>query len=171
MRFLILFIFLTTNVFANDVSEIKNIVIHKDPKVYDNVIFLDKNDKKINIKEFNGNLLLLNFWATWCGPCKEEMPSLDRLQVNQNLSNLKIFAINISQESKKKVDSFFEDLNIKNFDPYFDAPTTLAKIFTLRGVPTSILIDKDGKEFASKYGSKFLISKSSKKLSTFCLLS
>ena len=153
MRFLILFIFLTTKVFANDVSEIKNIVIHKDPKVYDNVIFLDKNDKKINIKEFNGNLLLLNFWATWCGPCKEEMPSLDRLQVNQNLSNLKIFAINISQESKKKVDSFFEDLNIKNFDPYFDAPTTLAKIFTLRGVPTSILIDKNGKEFARIMGS------------------
>ncbi len=153
MRFLILFIFLTTNVFANDVSEIKNIVIHKDLKVYDNVIFLDKNDKKINIKEFNGNLLLLNFWATWCEPCKEEMPSLDRLQVNQNLSNLKIFAINISQESKKKVDSFFEDLNIKNFDPYFDAPTTLAKTFSLRGVPTSILIDKDGKEFARIMGS------------------
>ena len=153
MRFLILFIFLTTNVFANDVSEIKNIVIHKDLKVYDNVFFLDKNDKKINIKEFNGNLLLLNFWATWCAPCKEEMPSLDRLQVNQNLSNLKIFAINVSQESKKKVDSFFEDLNIENFDPYFDAPTTLAKIFALRGVPTSILIDKDGKEFARIMGS------------------
>ena len=153
MRFLILFIFLTTKVFANDVSEIKNIVIHKDLKVYDNVIFLDKNDKKINIKEFNGNLLLLNFWATWCEPCKEEMPSLDRLQVNQNLSNLKIFAINISQESKKKVDSFFEDLNIENFEPYFDAPTTLAKTFSLRGVPTSILIDKDGKEFARIIGS------------------
>ena len=153
MRFLILFIFLTTNVFANDVSEIKNIVIHKDLKVYDNVIFLDKNDKKINIKEFNGNLLLLNFWATWCAPCKEEMPSLDRLQVNQNLSNLKIFAINISQESKKKVDIFFEGLNIKNFDPYFDAPITLAKTFSLRGVPTSILIDKNGKEFARIMGS------------------
>ncbi|MDB3919255.1 TlpA family protein disulfide reductase [Candidatus Pelagibacter sp.] len=153
MRFLILFIFLTTKVFASDVSEIKNIVIHKDLKVYDNVFFLDKNDKKINIKEFNGNLLLLNFWATWCAPCKEEMPSLDRLQVNQNLSNLKIFVINISQESKKKVDSFFEDLNIENFDPYFDAPTTLAKTFSLRGVPTSILIDKDGKEFARIMGS------------------
>ena len=153
MRFLILFIFLTTKAFANDVSEIKNIVIHKDLKVYDNVFFLDKNDKKINIKEFNGNILLLNFWATWCAPCKEEMPSLDRLQVNQNLSNLKIFAINISQESKKKVDSFFEDLNIENFDPYFDAPTTLAKTFSLRGVPTSILIDKDGKEFARIMGS------------------
>ena len=153
MRFLILFIFLTTNVFANDVSEIKNIVIHKDLKVYDNVIFLDKNDKKINIKEFNGNLLLLNFWATWCKPCKEEMPSLDRLQINENLSNLKVFAINISQENKKKVDNFFKDLNIKNFDSYFDAPTTLAKVLSLRGVPTSILLDKDGKEFARIIGS------------------
>ena len=136
MRFLILFIFLTTTVYGNDVSEIKNIVIHKDLKAYDNVIFLDKNDKKINIKEFNGNLILLNFWATWCEPCKEEMPSLDRLQKNKNLSNLKIFAINISKESKKKVDNFFKDLNIENFDPYFDAPTTLAKTFSLRGVPT-----------------------------------
>ena len=153
MRFLILFIFLTTNVFANDVSEIKNIVIHKDLKVYDNVIFLDKNDKKINIKEFNGNLLLLNFWATWCEPCKEEMPSLDRLQINENLRNLKIFAINISKESKKKVDIFFKDLNIENFNPYFDSPITLAKTFSLRGVPTSILIDKNGKEFARIMGS------------------
>ena len=153
MRFLILFIFLTTNVIANDVSEIKNIVIHKYPKVYDNVIFLDKNDKKINIKEFNGNLLLLNFWATWCEPCKEEMPSLDRLQINENLRNLKIFAINISKESKKKVDIFFKDLNIENLDPYFDSPITLAKTFSLRGVPTSILIDKNGNEFARIIGS------------------
>ena len=81
------------------------------------------------------------------------MPLLDRLQVNQNLSNLKIFAINISQESKKKAYNFFEDLNIENLEPYFDAPTTLAKTFSLRGVPTSILIDKDGKEFARIMGS------------------
>ena len=153
MRFLILFIILTTNVFANDVSEIKNIVIHKDLKDYDNVIFLDKNDRKLNIKEFRGNLILLNFWATWCEPCKEEMPSLNRLQINKNLSNLKIFAINISQESKKKVDDFFKDLNIENFEPYYDAPTTLAKTFSLRGVPTSILLDKDGKEFSRNIGS------------------
>ena len=153
MRFLILFIFLTTNVFASDVSEIKNIVIHKDLKVYDNVIFLDKNDRKLNIKEFRGNLILLNFWATWCEPCKEEMPSLNRLQVNENFNNLKIFAINISQESKKKVDDFFKDLNIENFEPYYDAPTTLAKTFSLRGVPTSILLDKDGKEFSRIIGS------------------
>jgi thiol-disulfide isomerase/thioredoxin len=153
MRLLILFIFLTTNVFANDVSEIKNIIIHKNPKIYDNVIFLDKKDQKIDIKSFNGNLIILNFWATWCKPCKEEMPSLDRLQIDPKLINLKVFAINIGKENKKKVYEFFKNLDIKNFEPYFDSPTTLAKIFSLRGVPTSILIDKDGHEFARIIGS------------------
>ena len=153
MRILILFIFLISNVLADDLPEIKNIVIHKDPKTYDNVIFLDKKDKKINIKNFAGNLLILNFWATWCEPCKEEMPSLDRLQANPKLNNLRVFAINISKENLKKVNKFFKDLDIKNFEPYFDAPRTLAKTFSLRGVPTSILFNKDGKEFARIIGS------------------
>ena len=153
MRFLILFTFLITNVFANDVPEIKNIVIHKDPKTHDNVIFLDKKDNEINIKNFDGSLIILNFWATWCEPCKEEMPSLDRLQTNSKLINLKVFAINIGKENKNKVNEFFEDLNIKNFEPYFDPPITLAKKFSLRGVPTSILINKNGEEFARIIGS------------------
>ena len=153
MRFLILFTFLITNVFANDVLEIKNIVIHKDPKTHDNVIFLDKKDNEIDIKNFDGSLIILNFWATWCEPCKEEMPSLDRLQTNSELINLKVFAINIGREDKKKVNEFFEDLNIKNFEPYFDPPITLAKKFSLRGVPTSILINKNGEEFARIIGS------------------
>ena len=153
MRFLILFIFLIANASANDLPEIKNIVIHKNPKTYDNVIFLDKKDQKINIKDFRGNLLILNFWATWCEPCKEEMPSLDRLQVNSKFNDLKIFAINIGQEDLKKVNKFFKMLDIKNFEPYFDPPTTLAKKFSLRGVPTSIIINSEGKEFARIIGS------------------
>ena len=153
MRILILFIFLISDVLADDLPEIKNIVIHKDPKTYDNVIFLDKKDKKINIKNFAGNLIILNFWATWCEPCKEEMPSLDTLQANQKLNNLRIFAINIGKEKLKKVNKFFKDLDIKNFEPHFDSPTTLAKTFSLRGVPTSILFNKDGKEFARIIGS------------------
>ena len=152
MRFLIIFIFLITNVLADDLPGIKNIVIHKVPKTYDNVIFFDKKDQKININEFEGNLLILNFWATWCEPCKEEMPSLDNLQVNPELNNLKIFAINAGKENLKKVDNFFKNLNVKNFEPYFDAQITLAKIFSLRGLPTSIFINKNGEEFARIIG-------------------
>jgi thiol-disulfide isomerase/thioredoxin len=153
MRYLILFIFLITNVVAEELPGIKNIVIHKDLKTYDNLIFLDKNDQKIDIKNFKENLVLLNFWATWCEPCKEEMPSLDRLQNNPELNNLKIFVINISRENLEKVNYFFEELNIKNLEPYFDAPITLAKKLSLRGVPTSVLFNGDGKEFARIIGS------------------
>ena len=153
MRFLIIFIFLITNAVAEKLTGIKNIVIHKIPKTYDNVIFLDKKDQKININEYKGNLLILNFWATWCEPCKEEMPSLDSLQVNPELDNIKIFAINIGKENLNKVSKFFVEFNIKNFEPYFDPPTTLAKKFSLRGIPTSILINKEGQEFARIIGS------------------
>ena len=153
MRFLIIFIFLITNVVAEELPGIKNIVIHKIPKTYDNVIFLDKNDQKININEYKGKLLLLNFWAVWCEPCKEELPSLDKLKSNPELDKIKIFPINIGKESLDKVNKFFIDLNIKNFEPYFDPPTTLAKMFSLRGVPTTILINKEGQEFARIIGS------------------
>ncbi len=153
MRFLIIFIFLITNVIAEELPKIKNIVIHKVPKTYNNVIFLDNNDQKINISKYSDNLLILNFWATWCEPCKEEMPSLDKLQVNPEFDKIKIFAINIGKENQNKVNKFFNDLNIKNFDPYFDPPSTLAKKFSLRGIPTSILINKKGQEFARIIGS------------------
>ena len=153
MRFLILFIFLITNAVSEELPGIKNIIIHKDIKTYDNLIFLDKNDKKIDIKNFKEKLVLLNFWATWCEPCKKEIPSLDRLQNNPKLNNLKIFVINISQENLEKVNHFFEELNIKNLEPYFDAPSTLAKKISLRGIPTSVLFNGDGKEFARIIGS------------------
>ena len=159
MRFLIIFIFLTTNVVAEELPGIKNIVIHKVPKTYNNVIFLDNNDEKININKYRDNLLILNFWATWCEPCKDEMPSLDKLQVNPLLDNLKIFAINIGKENQNKVNKFFTDFNIRNFEPYFDPPTTLAKTFSLRGVPTSILINKKGQEFARIIGSIDFVDK------------
>jgi thiol-disulfide isomerase/thioredoxin len=152
MRFLIIFTFLITNVFADDISDIKNIVIHNIPKTHDNVIFLDQKDQKININEFRGNLIILIFWATWCKPCKKEMPSLDNLQVNPNLDNLKIFAINVGNENFEKVNNFFVNLNIKHFESYYDSPTTLAKKFSLRGIPTSILFNKEGKEFARIIG-------------------
>ncbi|WP_440909978.1 TlpA family protein disulfide reductase [Candidatus Pelagibacter sp.] len=80
------------------------------------------------------------------------MPSLDNLQANISLNNLKIFSINISQESLPKAESFFKELNIKNLDIYFDAPITLAKKISLRGIPTSILFNKEGKEFARIIG-------------------
>ena len=153
MRFLIVFIFLLSNSFANEVTDIKNLVINKELKKYTDLTFLDSKNKLINLNDYKGNLIILNFWATWCAPCKEEMPSLDSLQKNKYLDNLKVFPINIGQENLKKASDFFEDLKIRNLDLYFDPSITLAKKFKLRGIPTTILLNKDGLEFARIVGS------------------
>ena len=153
MRFLIIFVLLITNTLANEVADIKNLIINKELKKYSNLSFLDDQNNQINLDNLNGNLILLNFWATWCAPCKEEMPSLDALKVYPNLDNLEIFPINIGKDNLKKSNFFFKDLNIKNLDIYFDNPETLAKDLVLRGVPTTILFNKEGKEFARILGS------------------
>ena len=153
MRILILFTFLITNALANELPDLKNLVVHKIPKTYNNVIFLDDTDEEIDIQNLDSQLIILNFWATWCEPCREEMPSLNRLQVNKKVNNLKIYPINIGKENINKVNSFFAELGIDNLKPYFDNPSTLAKTFSLRGIPTTILLNSNGEEFARIIGS------------------
>ena len=104
MRFLIIFIFLVTNVVAKELPDIKNIVIHKVPKTHDNVIFLNKKDQKININEYKGNLLVLNFWYIACGPCIVEMPYLNQLVEKYKNENVQFLAL-----------SFDSIPDIKNF--------------------------------------------------------
>ena len=153
MRILIIFIFLFTKSLANEVPNIKNIIINEELKKYENLTFLDINNKEIKLSDYKGNLILINFWATWCAPCKDEMPSLDLLLLNKRLDNLKIFPINIGQDDSDKALKFFKDLKIENLDLYFDYSISLAKEFKLRGIPTSILINKEGLEFARIIGS------------------
>ncbi len=153
MRFLVIFIFLISNTFANETPNIKNLIINKELKEYTNLTILDDQNNQLNLSNYKGNILLLNFWATWCAPCKEEMPSLDLLKSNKDLDKLKIFPVNVGQDNVKKAKKFFDDLDIKNLDLYFDENINLTKKFALRGIPTSILLNKNGKEFARVIGS------------------
>ena len=153
MRILIILIFLVSNSYANEAKEIKNLIINKELKKYDSVTLIDDKGKLINISEYKGNLILLNFWATWCAPCKEEMPSLDKLQIHKKMNNLRIFPVNVGRDNLEKSLNFYNELRIKNLKVFFDTDITLAKKFGLRGIPTSILLNKDGLEFARIIGS------------------
>jgi len=154
MKFLIIFIYLITSCYsyAIDKPNIDNLVINKNLKIYDEIVFKDENQKDIDLANYKGKLLILNFWATWCAPCREEMPSLDLLQSESRLNNLKIFPINIGQENLLKSVIFFKELKIKNLDIYYNPTVTLAKKFSLIGLPTTILFNKEGKEFARIIG-------------------
>ena len=151
--FLVVIYLISTVISFSDEPNIKNLVIHKQNKKLKNITFLDVDNKPINLNEFTGQLVIINFWATWCAPCKEEMPSLDNLKNLKAFENLKILPINIGQEDIQKSKIFFDDLKIKNLELYFDNSIKLAKTFNLRGLPTTVIINKEGDEFARIIGS------------------
>ena len=127
-----------------------NIVLHKNPLQVSQVKFKDFNLKDIQINKNDGNIKILNFWATWCIPCKKEMLSLDNLQKKNR--NILVFPINVDKPDKEKTKNFFKDLNIKYLQIYFDHELKLVNQFKLRGVPTTILLNEKGEEFARVVG-------------------
>ena len=142
-------IFFMQQVFA-EANYSKNIVVHKEPIDIKELKFIDFDFKEVDLTNKKGNIVILNFWATWCAPCKKEMPSLDKLA--QLYPDIKVYAINLEKPNKEKTLEFFKDLNITNLKIYFDPSFNLVKVFNMRGMPTSILIDKNGKEFAKIIG-------------------
>ena len=131
---------------------LNNIAINEIPKPISSIIFEDFSGNKVNLKDYKGKLLIINFWATWCAPCKKEMPSLDNLYQDSNFKNLQIFAVNMEQPNMVKTKKFFKELNIKKLSIYFDKNLNFVKEFKLRGVPTTIIINKKGEEFARIIG-------------------
>ena len=152
MRLLTIFIFLIFSSFAGEAADIKNLIINKELKKYDSLTFLDDKSNKLNLSDYRGNLIILNFWATWCAPCKEEMPHLDKLKSKSKFQDIEILPINIADEELAKSETFFKELNINNLEIFYGSSLGLAKVFKLRGIPTTILIDKEGYEFARIIG-------------------
>lgn len=138
---------------TNEDVLLNNIALNEIPKPISSVIFEDFSGNDINLKDYYGKLVIINFWATWCAPCKEEMPLLDNFYQDNNFKNLQVFAVNVEQPNIFKTKFFFNDLDIKKLEIFFDRNLNFVKEFKLRGVPTTILINKEGEEFARIIGS------------------
>tara|TARA_Y100000591_G_scaffold287370_1_gene270910 strand:+ start:32 stop:547 length:516 start_codon:yes stop_codon:yes gene_type:complete len=149
---IIIFSILVINVaFSKEKPPFKNILVLDEPKVYKDIIFQDKDGTQIDLNSINTDeIYILNFWATWCAPCKDEMPSLDKLQAKEGIF---IFPINMEEKNLNNVDKFYNDLNIINLNTYFDEGLKLVKVFALRGVPTTIILNENKEMIAKISGS------------------
>tara|TARA_B100002052_G_scaffold204536_1_gene186847 strand:- start:450 stop:980 length:531 start_codon:yes stop_codon:yes gene_type:complete len=154
LNYLILFIYLisSSSSYSIEQPDINNLIIHEKKKAIGKIEFFNSKQNKEILENYKDNLIIVNFWATWCLPCKEEMPHLDKLLSKNRFKNIKIIPINIADEKLKKSKKFFEDLNIKYLEIFYGSSLDLAKAFKLRGIPTTIFIDKDGYEFARAIG-------------------
>ena len=139
--------------YSIEAPNIKNLIIYEKKQKIKFFDFLNEGGNKVNLKDFESELIILNFWATWCAPCREEMPSLSNLQKLKDEKKLKIIPINIGGENISKSKKFFDELLIEELQVFVGDGAGIAKNLKLRGIPTTLFIDKDGYEFARIVGS------------------
>ena len=133
-------------------GEMTKFVFHKGSKPIEDLLVLSEGDREIDLMTLGHKFILINFWATWCAPCVEEMPSLDKLQSLFRQENLKIFTIATGRNNQKKISNFFEKYSISNLENFKDPRGELAIRLGVFGLPASILISPDGNEVARLIG-------------------
>ena len=106
--------------------------------------FTDLDGKTLSLADFRGEVLVLNFWATWCAPCIREMPELEALQAAYKDKGLKVLAVSQDRGSPLLIEQFIKELGLTEMHIFLDPKGELSSAFKLRGLPTTFLIDSNG---------------------------
>ena len=114
--------------------------------------------------DFKGKTVLLNLWATWCAPCREEMPSLDRLQKDLGSGKFEVVALSLDRKGAEASQKFLDETKVSNLKLYIDASAKQGTLLRIVGMPTTILIDKEGRELGRLAGPAEWDSEDAKKL-------
>ncbi len=137
-------------------GEVAAFVPAKAPQPVPAIAFTGPDGAKQTLADFRGRTVLLNIWATWCIPCRQEMPALDRLQAELGGAAFQVVAVNVDQTGPDKPRRFLDQVGVKNLafyaDPSVDSFTTLMTAGKAVGLPTSLLIDGNGCEIGTLGG-------------------
>lgn len=139
-------------------------VKHAAPVSLPDITFQDADGKDVKLSDLKGKTILLNLWATWCAPCREEMPSLDRLQKAMASDKFEVVALSLDRAGYAASRKFLDDLKTTAVKLYVDASSKEGMKLKVAGMPTTILINKDGLEVGRLAGAAAWDSDEAKKL-------
>jgi thiol-disulfide isomerase/thioredoxin len=114
--------------------------------------FTDRDDAPLTLADFHGRMVLLNLWATWCVPCRKEMPALDRLQAKLGGSGFTVLPLSIDHRGRDVVARFYRELGLKSLSIYVDTSANVTYAVNAVGMPTTLLIDAQGRELGRVVG-------------------
>lgn len=114
--------------------------------------FLGPAERPYTLEDFRGKLVLVNIWATWCAPCREEMPALDRLQQALGGPDFEVVALSIDKDGMAAVRRFYDEIGVRALAPYVDPSMRAGSALRIVGVPTTLLLDRQGGERWRKTG-------------------
>jgi len=127
-------------------------VARKDPETLPEIKFQDAEGRERSLAEWRGKVVLLNLWATWCLPCRKEMPALDRLQSTLGSDQFQVVAISVDRTGLPGAKKFLEETKTPNLSVFADPTARLASTLRAAGLPATLLIDKEGREIGRLLG-------------------
>jgi thiol-disulfide isomerase/thioredoxin len=122
------------------------------PKAIPELRFVDGAGRALSLADFRGKVVLLNIWATWCAPCREEMPALDRLQAQLGGERFQVVALSVDQQGAPIARKFYGEVGIKALPLYVDPSAKAAFTLEAPGLPATLLVDRAGREIGRHLG-------------------
>ncbi|PYG29562.1 TlpA disulfide reductase family protein [Pelagimonas varians] len=130
----------------------KKLILHSEPKTRDMADFMTFEGEPLNLSDWHGKWIVVNFWATWCAPCRKEMPMLADLQADMGSDTFEVLTIATSRNPPPAMKSFFEDIGVTNLPLHRDPKSLLARGIGVLGLPATVIFDPDGNEVGRMTG-------------------
>lgn len=145
-------------------GDMKKLALHPAPQPLNDVVLLDAEDTEIALSSYKGKWVLVNFWATWCAPCRKEMPSLDRLQAD--LPELTVLPVATGRNAVPGIKSFYAEAQINQLPIIRDPKSELARNAAVLALPVTLILNPDGQEVGRLIGDADWASDSAKAILT-----
>ena len=127
-------------------------VVRRELRDIANVTFRDSSGTKVSLSDWRGKVVLLNLWAAWCAPCRQEMPALDRLQGEMGSNDFEVVAVSIDRKGVAAAQKFLDEIETKHLRTYIDKSGRISREIDAFGMPTTVLISREGKEIGRLIG-------------------
>lgn len=146
---------LGANPLAADVAalrdgDMKKLMLHEAPQPVPDVVLLDAEDGEHSLADYRGKWVVLNFWATWCAPCRREMPSLERLQAA--MPEIAVVPVATGRNAVEGIRRFFEEAGVQTLPIRRDPTSELARAMHVMGLPVTVILNPEGQEVARLIG-------------------
>ena len=122
------------------------------PQPLPEIQFENGEGEAMSLADFKGSVVLLNIWATWCAPCRREMPTLDRLQATLGGPDFQVVALSIDRQGLPVVQEFYDELGLETLPIYVDESGKAQRALSVLGIPTTLLLDREGNELGRLLG-------------------
>ncbi len=133
-------------------GDMKKLILHSEPKTREMADFMTFEGEPLNLSDWQGKWLVVNFWATWCAPCRKEMPMLSELQTEMGSDTFEVITIATSRNPPPAMKAFFEDIGVTNLPLHRDPKSKLSRGMGVLGLPATVILDPDGNEVGRMTG-------------------